>query len=314
MKSLTLEEALALPDGIFEGIPDEIYFALPYFSASYARTLIINPAKAQEEQKATKSIDLGHAIHALKLEGRDALNARFAFVPADAPKKPTDKQREAARPSIETVNSIHWWDLFESQNQGKTILSADDKVIIEGACQAIDTYPCVVKRKMFQSGMNEVTIIYTDRETGIRIKSRLDNLDEPYINDLKSTADSSLFAFQRSIEKFGYATQSGAYSIAAASIGIEIEEVRLVAVSTKPPYTPLVGGFTEGYLQIGQLDFCRALNIEAECRELGYYPNVGIPPHLPSLFDVYRINCDGELEIKNDADLFHYFEIPRWLA
>ena len=311
---MTLEEVYALPDGIYEGIPENIYHQLEYFSASYARQLIVNPASAQVPIEEKSALSLGSGIHALKLEGRDALNARFAFVPADAPKKPTDKQREAARPSIETVNSIHWWDLFESQNQGKTILSADDKVIIEGACQAIDTHPCVVKRKMFQSGMNEVTIIYTDRETGIRIKSRLDNLDEPYINDLKSTADSSLFAFQRSIEKYGYATQSGAYSIAAASIGIEIEEVRLVAVSTKPPYTPLVGGFTEGYLQIGQLDFCRALNIEAECRELGYYPNVGIPPHLPSLFDVYRINCDGELEIKNDADLFHYFEIPRWLA
>jgi len=314
MKSLTLEEALALPDGIFEGIPDEIYFALPYFSASYARTLIINPAKAQEEQKATKSIDLGHAIHALKLEGRDALNARFAFVPADAPKKPTDKQREAARPSIETVNSIHWWDLFESQNQGKTILSADDKVIIEGACQAIDTYPCVVKRKMFQSGMNEVTIIYTDRETGIRIKSRLDNLDEPYINDLKSTADSSLFAFQRSIEKFGYRLQGGAYSIAAASVGLEIEEVRLVAVSTKPPYTPLVGSFSQYAVERGQLDFCRALTIEAECRELGYYPNLELVPHLPSLFEVYEKTCDGTLIIKNDCDFYHEFDVPSWVV
>jgi len=310
----SLEEALALPDGIFENVPEDVYHKLPWFSASYARQLIVNPALAQIPVEDKPSLTLGLGIHALKLEGRDALNARFAFVPADAPKKPTDKQREAARPSIETVNSIHWWDLFAQQNQGKTILSADDKVIIEGACQAIDTHPCVIKRKMFQSGMNEVTIIYTDRETGIRIKSRLDNLDEPYINDLKSTADSSIFAFQRSIEKYGYRLQGGAYSIAAASVGIEIEEVRLVAVSTKPPYTPLVGAFTSDALQIGQLDFCRALTIEAECRELRYYPNVCIPPHLPSLFEIYRVNCDGELEIKSDADLFHYFEIPRWLA
>ena len=314
MKTYSLEEALLLSDGIYENVPEDVYHKLPWFSASYARQLIVNPASAQVPIEEKSALSLGSAIHALKLEGRDALNARFAFVPPDAPKKPTVTQRNAARPSIETVNAIHYWDLFESQNQGKTILSADDKVIIEGACKAIDTHPCVVKRKMFQSGMNEVTIIYTDRETGIRIKSRLDNLDEPYINDLKSTADSSLFAFHRSIEKYGYRLQIGAYSIAAASVGLEIEESRLAAVSTKPPFTPLVGKFSQYAVERGQIDFCRALTIEAECRELKCYPNLELPPHLPSLFEVYEKTCDGTLIIKNDCDFYHEFDVPSWVV
>lgn len=314
MKDITLEQALLLKDGIYQGIPDSVYHKLPWFSASYARRLIVNPAWAQEPVKESDSMRIGTAVHALKLEGRAALNARFAFVPADAPKQPTDKQRNAAKPSIETCNAIHWWDLFESQNKGKVILTADDKVTVEGCAREIDKHPSVVKRKMFQNGTFETTIIYTDRETGIRCKSRLDNLEDGFINDLKTTADSSLWSFERSIAKFGYALQGGGYSIAAATVGCDIQEVRLVAVSTKPPFTPLVGRFTEGYLQIGQLDFCRALTIEAECRQLGHYPNLELPQHLPSLFEVYEKTCDGTLVVKSDGDLFHEFEAPRWLV
>lgn len=310
---MNLDEALLLPDGIHEGLDDKVYFQLPYFSSSYARTLIINPALAQQERKEKKYLSLGSAIHALKLEGRDVFNSRFVCLPEDAPKKPTVTQRNAAKPSVDTQNAIYFWDLFESQNQGKTIMSAEDKEIVEGCCKAIDEHPCVIKRGMFKSGSFEVTIIYTDRETGIRCKSRLDNLEDGFINDLKSTADSTPWLFEKSIEKYGYATQGGSYSIAAATVGADIREVRLCAVSTKAPFTPHVGMFSEAYLIDGQASFCRALNIEAECRDLGYYPNIHLPYHLPSLFDIYEKTCDGTLVVKNDHDLFHVFEVPPWM-
>lgn len=309
MKNITLDQALALGDGIYEGIPDLVYHAIPYFSASYARRLIINPAAAQIQLDESSNMVLGSAIHALKLEGRDALNARYAFLPADAPKKPTITQRNAAKPSLDTQNAIYYWDLFESQNAGKTILGTEDKEIVEGCCKAIDEHPCVIKRGMFKSGMNEVTIIYTDRETGIRCKSRLDNLEDGFINDLKSTADSSSVAFHRSIVKYGYHIQAGSYSIAAATLGHEVKGVRLCAVCTKAPYQVLVGEFSESFVSIGQMEFCRALNIEAECRQLGMYPNLELPLHLPSLYDVY--NPDGT--VKNDSDLYEIFDLPAWM-
>jgi hypothetical protein len=307
---MTLDEALKLSDGLYEGIPEDIYHAIPYFSASYARQLIVNPASAKVPIDESKAMLIGTAVHALQLEGRDAFNKRFVFLPADAPKKPTDIQRNAAKPSPETVAAIRWWDLFESGSKGKIVMAADDRLIIEGAVNAVNNHPCVLKRGMFSGKMKEVTIIYTDQLTGIRIKSRLDCLSDTTIDDLKTTSDASAIGFQRSIHKYGYFVQAGSYSLAAASAGIEISKVRLCAVGTKPPFPVLVGEFSQEYLNIGQMEFCRALNIEAECRELNMWPNITIPQSLPSLFAIY--NPDGT--VRADDDIYEVFEPPGWLA
>lgn len=305
---MTLEEALLLPDGLHENIDEDLYHQIPYFSASYAKSLIINPALAQEERKASKSMDIGHAVHALVLEGRKMFDKRFLYLPETAPSRPTEYQRNAKKPSIETVTAIQWWDLFEKNCKGRLVLSNTEKEVIEGANQAIFDYPCVVKRGMFKEGMKEVTIIYTDYQTGIRCKSRLDCLNGDTIDDLKTTKDASSFGFRREIRKYGYRLQCGAYSIAAQSVGITINTVRLCAVQTTSPFPVITGEFSEEAIERGQLDYMKALNIEAECRQLGFYPNFYLPGHLNSLLDVYAL--DGS--VKNDNDLYEIFDVENW--
>ena len=307
---MTIEEMKALPDGLYEGIPEDVYHKCDYFSASYAKDLIQNPALAQEERKAKKCFDIGSAVHALKLEGRDTLNKRFAFVPGDAPAKPTNRQLEAKKPAETTIMAIQWWELFEKANSGKIFMAADDREIVEGCVKAIDAYPCVIKRGMFQKGMNEVTIIYTDFETGIRCKSRLDHLSaDGFVDDLKTAADTTVYGFGRAIAKLRYYLQAGAYFIAANTVGIEIKGVRLCGVCSKPPFQVIVGEFSEAYLNIGQMEYCRALNIEKECRELGFYPNLNLPQSLPSLYDVY--NPDGS--VRADDDVYEIWDVPAYM-
>ena len=307
---MTLEQALKLVDGIYNDVPEEVYHAIPHFSASYAKDLIQNPALAQIEKESKKCFDIGSAVHALKLEGRDALNKRFAFLPGDAPKKPTALQKDAKKPSDSTLVAIEWWELFERANAGKIIMTADDREIVEGCVKAIDAYPCVIQRGMFENGMNEVTIIYTDFETGIRCKSRIDSLSaDGFVDDLKTAADTTVYGFTKAIAKLKYYLQAGAYFIAANTVGIEINGVRLCGVCSKPPFQVIVGEFSEAYLNIGQMEYCRALNIEKECRELGFYPNCSIPAHLPSLYEIY--NPDGT--VKADDDVYEIWEVPAWL-
>jgi exodeoxyribonuclease VIII len=67
----------------------------------------------------------GSLYHTAMLEP-ELLPKIYATVPADAPKKPTRVQREAKKPSIETIEAIQWWDRFQDSNEGKIIVDAED--------------------------------------------------------------------------------------------------------------------------------------------------------------------------------------------
>lgn len=302
-------DALELPDGIYYGIEEEIYHQLPYFSSTYARALLSNPAKAQLERKKSRNMVIGSAVHALYLEGRAKYEQRYVVVPADAPARPTRRQVEAKKPSEDTIKAIEWWNAFDTANACKETLTVDEAVTVEGCCKALPLDPRIQKRRMFQ-GKKEVTIIYTDALTGIRCKSRLDCLnDDGCIDDLKTTADASEYGFSKSIAKFGYYAQAGSYICAAASVGLEFDNFRIGAVSTEPPHQVIAGSISKEYIERGMMEFGRALQFESECRQMGFYPNIEIPAHLPSLFAIY--NEDGT--VKNEHDLWVEFDVPRYM-
>jgi hypothetical protein len=298
---MTLEEAYALPDGRYDNVPESVYHAMTgYCSSTYLRKLIINPAEAQLEfGEETAAMALGSAIHSLVLEGEDALRERFIFLPEDAPKKVSDRSRDAAKPSPSTLKAIEWWDHFEMEADGRTILSADDEVTITNCAIEVFKHPWAGRLLRSTMGQPEISIIWTDPPTGIRCKARVDRyhdkLKAPV--DLKSTADARMRGIMSSINKYKYVVQFGHYINGMLISGMEAETYIAAFCQTKPPYLVQCGQIAPEKLVSGSQRASWALQIEAECRQMKSYPNIELYPEMSSLFEVY--NEDGTIKDAN---------------
>ena len=299
MPDAALAQYLALPDGVYENIPEEYYHKLPYCSSTYLRKLANNPAAAAIPFHATSSMNIGSAVHKWVLEGKVAFNDHYYCMPDIAHHKNSNAYKA---------------ELIECQHAsgGRELVDSNQLEIIIGCAKSVMEHPIAKKLLLPTLGQPEVSIIFTDPETGLRGKARIDRLPDSQKRaaiDLKTSADASLLGFGRSITKYGYHIQAAYYLHALRTAGIEADAFIFVVVETKPPYQVLTGMLDPDFLLIGDMEVRRLLNIEKECHELGFFPNIQIPGHIPSLFDIY--NQDGT--IKNDNDLFEIFTAPKWM-
>ena len=100
----------------------------------------------------------------------------------------------------------------------------------------------------------ESTIQWTDRETGLACKGRLDWLSSapPVILDLKSLADAEMRALQQATARHDYHCQLAFYRAGLRANGIECESVKIVAVEQSEPYDVAVFGLLGGHGELGR--------------------------------------------------------------
>jgi exodeoxyribonuclease VIII len=131
-------------------------------------------------------------------------------------------------------------DFWLEENAGKYIISADDSLAIAGMTASLRAHPAA--SKILVEGDPEVTLRWTDPETGLPGKSRADYhvKAKRLVADLKSTEDASPEAFARSVYKFRYHVQDALYRLAFAQCGEPIHHFALVAVEKDPPFAVAV--------------------------------------------------------------------------
>lgn len=218
----------AYGDGVYFGLAEDVYHAQPRLSASGIKATQasiedfwhdswMNPLPDREEKD---SLTLGNAYHARILEGREALDRQFAPMinKGDYPGaletvddlkkrlKELDLKVGGNKPDlIERLraadpDAVIWDDVvseYGKAHAGKTFLHADQLQRIEYAAAFIEKHPTL--GKAFRGGYPEVTVLWTDRETGVRMKSRIDYLKPRAIIDLKSFANKSMKNIERAI-------------------------------------------------------------------------------------------------------------------
>lgn len=105
------------------------YTAIEALSFSGMKELDISPAAfahwTVNPPKRTAALTLGLLTHCVLLEPQ-AVDQRYAVAPEDAPKRPTARQREAKKPSTDTLAAIAFWDEFEKAAAGKELVTASD--------------------------------------------------------------------------------------------------------------------------------------------------------------------------------------------
>lgn len=121
--------------GIYHDINRSEYEKLPYFNQSTLKKWIelgLNkacPAKFKywldhkdEQEEDTAAQTEGSIVDILAIEPHLAPQ-HFVVIPVDAPKRPTKAQKTAKKPSEESVKAIAWWEKFEAEATGRTVIS-----------------------------------------------------------------------------------------------------------------------------------------------------------------------------------------------
>lgn len=244
-------------EGFISGMPNEVYHSTPGFTSKSELDLInTSPAHFMYAQKkpATKSMNLGSAIHAAILEPelfksdylllREVQDRRVAAYKDAAKQFPPDRILTA--PEVDLVSSMQ-----ESVRMNEKARHWLDK-----------------------PGVSEVSLFTKCPETGVNVRVRFDRLTEDgYVIDLKSTKSASPEEFSKSIYQYRYHVQDAIYSDAYRwATGEPLKGFIFIAVENDTPHVTMVYELDDFSKSIGRSEYKKNLATYAECMESGSWP------------------------------------------
>jgi hypothetical protein len=204
-----------------------------------------------------KEFDFGHVAHKLVLgEGSQVEIVDYP----DWKKLDAREQRDAA------------------YEQGLIPILAKDYAVAEAMAEAVRRHPIAGGLFAPGTGRAELSLFWTDRETGVRCRVRPDWLKElpglVLAADYKSCRDANPEAVSRAIRDYSYHQQDAFYTdgIWAA---LDPADVRFVFVfqSKTAPYLITVRELAQQDRDIGRARNQRALRLYADCQRTGIWPD-----------------------------------------
>ena len=180
----------------------------------------------------------------------------------------------AVAPNIDrrTKDGKEAYSAFLTASEGKSIVTPDMYETAQSMAQRALQGPFVEK---LLSGEKETPFFWTDEDTGIDCKCRVDCLTEIGENliivDYKSCTDASNDGFMRDAIRFGYHFQAAMYSE-----GVERNTGRkplfvFIAQEKTEPYSINIFQAEEAFVQYGEDVFRELMGIYHECRTTGVY-------------------------------------------
>jgi hypothetical protein len=242
--------------GIYANIPNAEYHAMNGLSASGLSRLAQSPAHylayKQNPPEQTKSMLIGSAVHAAVLE--DGLNNGM-ILRAPGGTRATKVYKE-----------------FAEQNPGKILLTEDEYHDVGQIAEAVLHHN--LANELLRGGKAEQSAFWIDEKSGVLCKCRPDYLREDgLVLDLKTSADASPEAFQRSIMNYKYHWQSAWYLDGLSKIlGRQLENFVHLVVETSAPYGVAVYVLDNGSLDKARDDIRVLLDRYAECLHTGEWP------------------------------------------
>ena len=220
----------------------------------------------------------GSLVHCAQLEP-DALAPRYAFVPDDAPRKPTEAQWNAKKSNESSQAAKDWWNAFGDEVAGRTVIAAEDFALMRLQLDAIKANPTLAE--LFGRGEGEVSLFWVDELTGVYCKARLDwlhpvNAKTVRIGELKSAADESPNGFGRACARMGYHRQDAHYTAGFEAItGMHVEEFVFAAVTSVQPVLAVPYVLTDEIREQARDERQELLELYARCQESGQWPSYG---------------------------------------
>jgi hypothetical protein len=314
--------------GIYSGIPMDAYHGQltvgPSVSSSGLRTLFsqsprayfrdsyLNPAR--REQKVTEAFVFGRGAHHLLL-GEANFRKHFIVRPEKYPEGTSYKWIEPRvlgdPPFFKAWSSNSNWCRAWALNAwmvGLTVLTQGDIKMIRAMADALSEDPLV--QAGILNGLIELSFVWQDKETGVWLKWRPDALptDDLSFADLKTTADISDEALERSVGTYAYHMQGALGAMACREIlGRDMTDFSLVFVE-KQDTLPCVRTKTiqPGFIAMGVEQIEVSLKLFKRCLDTGKWPGPGGEQH-----DAEYIGLFGKVAEKQ---AYRIDEIKRQLA
>lgn len=243
--------------GIHDSLPEADYFASPALSQSQAKTLLDNPARYKWEltnpREHRDAFDIGHAAHAKVL----GVGAEVVAIDADSKRgKAWTEPADAARA------------------EGKVPLLRKDADAVDAMAEAVLAHPGA--RVILEAeGASEQSMFWTDPDTGVDCRARVDRLTSAAVVDLKTCADASPGGFSRAAANFGYDLQADFYPWGYEVITGERLPFVFVCVEKTPPHFVALYTLPGSALDRGQRRRRDALDLYRRCVDTDTWPAFG---------------------------------------
>ena len=129
--------------------------------------------------------------------------------------------------------------------------------------------------QLLKGARREKALIWTDSETGIRCKGRLDALTDDYVIDYKTTTDAGTDAFRREALRYGYDLQAAMYLEAARANGYRPKGFIFIAQEKAAPYLINVLHAGDAFIDRGMWILRDLLGKYKDCVEKDEWPGYG---------------------------------------
>ncbi len=254
--------------GIHADVEELTYHSDSAFSYSQAKTLLDNPARYKWQldnggRPDTRAFDYGHAAHAKVL----GVGLDIAVIDAN------DWRTKAAKDAAEAARAA-----------GQVPILRAEAARVDDMAAAIEAHP-EARRILATKGTPEASISWTDKDTGVQCRGRVDYLAETaagLVNvDYKTTTDASPTGFAKLAGRFRYHLQAATYEDGLRHITGDGAPCVLIAQEKEAPYLVGVYSFADWDLDRG-LDLWRdALDLLVKCRADDVWP--GYPDTITQL-------------------------------
>lgn len=155
------------------------------------------------------------------------------------------------------------WEAFSEANAGALLVKPEEYAVARKLADNVLAHPTAAKI-LAAPGPTEESLLWTDEETGLRLKARPDKQatfgEETIVADLKCVRDPTERNFSRAIADYGYAFQAAFYLDAVKLCkGIAPEAFVFIAVRNEPPYETRCWELAESAIELGRSMYRKAL-------------------------------------------------------
>lgn len=190
------------------------------------------------------------------------------------------------------------FELFDSENKGKVLLTQDEMEMITKICESALKNQTLME--LISDSHKELSIYTTDDITGLNIKLRPDiySINKSTITDLKSCMDSSPKAFKGNVYSFGYSLTNAFYCDFAKK-----ENYVFAALEKESPYQVTLYQLSDEMIEYGRQQYRTALDLLKWSYDNNYWCDYS---EFILLKECYELgNLSDFFEIKKDSTLIH---------
>jgi hypothetical protein len=187
------------------------------------------------------------------------------------------------------------WESFKTEHADVAIIKAGELTEAIAMRDAVRADP--LASAYLSNGRHEVTLVWIDQETGLKLKGRVDWLrNDNVLVDVKTARDATPFFFSGSVAKLLYHVQCAMYLDAVETITGQEARFVVLAIEKSAPYDVVPYAVPEPVLGVGRDEYRRLLRLLIECRKENRWPGISNGFELQLNLPAYAMPDESDLD------------------